>query len=400
MREEGLPCAESYCFNPCHLKDDEAGGNKIAMRNVLGENFVELRTSSCEYHFQNTVKRHQKFMKEDDRNQYSTSCFDMQKAPIRELYGSIANQLLISSQDEKCQRSLNSALSFWDKCKCRWALSYRAATHRIPRSSLAEAAHASMKAAGEKNLSLSDAAYADITASVRLEAKFVNRELGVPSPGTGPSGDDLLIRDEMRQIARTHAYIENNPISVDNTGMFDETRSHRPDKRAKASLPKIKQKRFRSLQSSCFMMALEQSKKHHIYTKVIDLVSRGGETIINIEQRKKKYSITLSGEVFCTCTTSQKADREICSHVIWVYTNVLSLKETDVTVAQVSFESKSLAKLMSLCPSSIPVHLTKCSERTNGRMIHRKVQEHPKFNNYQELVIDRKGNTAPCRCSG
>ena len=146
------------------------------MRNVLGENFVELRTSSCEYHFENAVKRHQKFMKEDDRNHYSTLCFDMQNAPTRELYESISNELktLISSQDERCHRSLNSALSFWDKCKCRWALSYRAATHRIPLSSLAEAAHASMKAAGEKNLSLSDAAYADITDSVRLEAKFVN----------------------------------------------------------------------------------------------------------------------------------------------------------------------------------------------------------------------------------
>ena len=55
---------------------------------------------------------------------------------------------------------------------------------------------------------------------------------------------------------------------------------------------------------------------------------------------------------------------------------------------------------MSLCRSSVPVHLTKCNERNNDRMIHRKVQEHPKFNNYQEWVIDRKGNTAPCRCSG
>ena len=187
------------------------------------------------------------------------------------------------------------------------------------------------------------------------------------------------------------------PISVENNGMFDETRSHRPDKRAKASLPKIKQKRFRSLLSSCLHHgAGEMSKRYHINSKVIDLVSRGGETIINIEQRKKKYSITLSGEVFCTCTTSQKADRKTCSHVIWVYTNVLGLNETDVTVAQVSFESKSLAKLMYLCPSSIPVHLTKCSERSNDRMIHKEVQEHPKYNNYQEWVIGRKGNTAPC----
>ena len=108
-------------------------------------------------------------------------------------------------------------------------------------SSLAESAHASMKAAGDKNLSLVDAAFADITDSVRLEARFQNQQSGEIARGAGPSGDDLLTREEIRQIARTESYSSDQFGDV---GMYDESRSHRPDKVAKASLPKVKQKRL------------------------------------------------------------------------------------------------------------------------------------------------------------
>ena len=54
-------------------------------------------------------------------------------------------------------------------------------------TSLAEAAQASMKAASEKNFSLVDTTYADITDSARLDAKWINRIEGEESRGSGPS---------------------------------------------------------------------------------------------------------------------------------------------------------------------------------------------------------------------
>ena len=44
-----------------------------------------------------------------------------------------------------------------------------------------------MKAASEKNVSLVDATYADITDSARLDAKWINRIEGEESRGSGPS---------------------------------------------------------------------------------------------------------------------------------------------------------------------------------------------------------------------
>ena len=58
-------------------------------------------------------------------------------------------------------------MKFWDSIKSRWATSYWVGLHNIPKSSLAEAAQASMKAASEKNISLVDATYPHITDSAR-----------------------------------------------------------------------------------------------------------------------------------------------------------------------------------------------------------------------------------------
>ena len=56
-------------------------------------------------------------------------------------------------------------------------------------------AHASMKSADERKLSLVDAIFADITDSARIEARCQNRKNGERCSGTGPSGYDLSIRN-------------------------------------------------------------------------------------------------------------------------------------------------------------------------------------------------------------
>ena len=86
--------------------------------------------------------------------------------------------------------------------------SYRVGLHNIPKSSLAETAQASMKAASEKNISLVDATYADITDSARLDAKWINRIEGEESRGSGPSQVELDERYEARQINRAKRCIE------------------------------------------------------------------------------------------------------------------------------------------------------------------------------------------------
>jgi len=76
----------SYVLNPYHLKDDENGGNKIGMREVLGEAFVNERTSSCEYHFDASVKVHKKYVSVASRQFYSELCISLKASATEELF--------------------------------------------------------------------------------------------------------------------------------------------------------------------------------------------------------------------------------------------------------------------------------------------------------------------------
>ena len=167
---------------------------------------------------------------------------------------------LIQTQRDGDQKPLLDALEFWNKVRPRWATAFKSVIHGASRSSLAEVAHASMVAAREKGLSLVDSVYADISDSLRLSAKWENRQDGESSQGSGPSGLDLLERDEERQIQRAKAFIRESAEVSSKSGfsslsapptakrcrtgdesdvctlnVLDPARSHRPDKQIRVN---------------------------------------------------------------------------------------------------------------------------------------------------------------------
>ena len=79
---------------------------------------------------------------------------------------------LTKRQNAAVSKSLTDTLNFWDRVKYRRGSPFKFNLHNIARSSLAEAAQASMKAADEINVSLVGSAYYDITDSARLQAKW------------------------------------------------------------------------------------------------------------------------------------------------------------------------------------------------------------------------------------
>ena len=102
-------------------------------------------------------------------------------------------KLVETLKSPQSKKSLHDFLKFWDERKFRWVLVYRnQSTSYIPRNSMAEAAHAKMKAGGRKNLSLVDAAYEDTQASACFEARWQKRKDGERSTGRGPTGKNLL----------------------------------------------------------------------------------------------------------------------------------------------------------------------------------------------------------------
>ena len=134
----------------------------------------------------------------------------MKNAVSEDAYIRVKRQLdeLIKWQNAAVSKSLTDTLNFWDKVKYRCASAFKFNLHNITRSSLAEAAQASMKAADEINVSLVDAVYYDITDSARLQAKWENRINGERCTGCGTSPLELSERSSRRQIGQAHGFID------------------------------------------------------------------------------------------------------------------------------------------------------------------------------------------------
>ena len=226
---------QDVTFNPFHLKDDKNGANKIGMRAVSGEMFVNERTSSCEFHIDKNVTKRKSHIVKESQEYYFSLLQKLKNAPSINDFEKNLFKTLITQQIPGNRNSLRETLQFWLKAKHRWTVCYRSSLHGIPLSSLAETAQASMKAAGGKNVSLIDVVYASVTDSVRLEAKIQNREIGEVVRGTGPSESEVQKRRERRQILHAEQMVERQAISGEdllfNDTIFDVTCSHRPDKR-------------------------------------------------------------------------------------------------------------------------------------------------------------------------
>ena len=161
-----------------------------------GKEFVEQRTSSCEYHFNESVKKHAKEVTDTDR--YYQLIDDMKNSSTELRYLSKKEEFdtfIKTIKSASCRKSLDAFINFWNERNFRWVLAYRKQSNcGIPRNSLAEAAHAKMKSGGRKNLSLVDAAYADTEASACFEACWQKRKDGERSTGNGPTGMNIQYR--------------------------------------------------------------------------------------------------------------------------------------------------------------------------------------------------------------
>ena len=114
----------------------------------------------------------------------------------------------------------------------------------------------------------------------------------------------------------------------------------------------------RSLHSIAFVKALTKSKSKSPYTKITNIVKREEGIEVVVQEEQKRYRVSIGEDVFCTCTPSQRADRKICNHVIWVYMNLLKFTEDDVTIGQIHTDTPTLMKLLNICPLSIPDNLS------------------------------------------
>ena len=100
---------------------------------------------------------------------------------------------------------------------------------------------------------------------------------------------ELMEREEIRQVALADRFLQNpndnhddEEMDIENEsdpslGIYDPTKSHRPDKRARHHpivTPPSSQRRRRSINSVAFKKALTTSKSRSSYTKIVNIIKR------------------------------------------------------------------------------------------------------------------------------
>ena len=148
-------------FNPNNIQSDEHGCTKIAIKVVLGEEFLKPHTLGCDYHLDRSVDKSKKYLNSSDFELFCFLVNSLKNNVMEDGYNREKKKLinLIFKQAEFCQRALTDMLDFCDDVKYRWVVAFKSNTYNFSQSTLAEAAEASIKAGEEKNVSLIDAAY-------------------------------------------------------------------------------------------------------------------------------------------------------------------------------------------------------------------------------------------------
>ena len=68
-------------FNPTTIQCDEHASAKIGLKNVYGDEFVENRTSGCEFHLQKSIDRHKKYFNTNDGTAFNMLVLAMKNSP-------------------------------------------------------------------------------------------------------------------------------------------------------------------------------------------------------------------------------------------------------------------------------------------------------------------------------
>ena len=105
--------------NPSIIQCEEHLSNQNGIEAVFGQDFVENRTASCEYHFEKSVEKHLKLLATEDKQSYKTLATSLKNTMTEEAFIKVKAQLelLIKMQSDSSVKSLMETLRFWEKVK-------------------------------------------------------------------------------------------------------------------------------------------------------------------------------------------------------------------------------------------------------------------------------------------
>ncbi|CAB4026084.1 Hypothetical predicted protein [Paramuricea clavata] len=247
-------------------------------------------------------------------------------------------------------------LKLWDNRRTHIVEAYRP-LYNAPNVNLTEASHASMEHCGGCNLSLVDAAYYDISESLRLAQMLQAYGDGAVKAGSGPSTADQQAKEYSREKRRTESYIRQldefvadnippigDPRPLENTTYsVNEDASHRPSKGAK-DRNDTPPTRTRVKGSKDFQKSLELAKvmrgKYKVERTILPSPTNSSFHLRSPDG--SLYTIEISKVPKCDSPYSSAKKGTVCKHRIFILVEKCGVDFNSRLLWQTSFRNEEV----------------------------------------------------------
>ena len=404
-----------YVFNPKGWCTDMAGANIEGLRRSFGPDAVE-RIKTCEFHFKDCRNKHARRLQVDDRSQFKELCNELLNAASLPAYDK-AKENLDDFIGETPERNFLSTWVEWWHRRRKFIFHAFFTIEGAPKMNHAELIHASWVKRDKMNMTLLDAAHADVRDNVQLEVEHKSYMLGGAKGGSGPSLKDVRQRRTREQLARAKRLgeellredIPDEARASGSTSLGSDSSSfdsHNASTSARRS-SESRNERFRSTRSKVFQDRLARAREDGNKVKCKILQESPLQRIYCIYNSSAlSYRVVMSCSPSCTCPDYQKnGGKELCKHIIWTTMFVLGVPEDSHLMQQITLTRQELSTIFHNAPTRIPDNVlysetfTRTCPRNSVQDLLRHDRRFAQPQVWKVIVKEKKKGPSP-RCRG
>ena len=352
----------NYVFNPRGWITDMAGANIQGLKNVFGTSAVD-RIKTCEFHFKDFRNRQARKLDEANKSRFKKLCNALLQAATTPGYEAAQENLLHFTNEDDQHKFLQSWFEWWDN---RRGLIFSAFTSDKggSRMNQAETIHASWVKRDRPNLSLLDAAHADVRDNIQLEVEYRKFQDGSSRGGTGPSISVQQSRETAQLNNRARVLgqelirddISDSDIVRTPENEVKDTNLHDKHNASVRSGPRRtegeRDGRYRPTRSKIFLSRLQNAKKEKDAIKVIDTaLDKNNLKCYTLATNSSRYKVTISKKHSCQCLDfSKKEQNELCKHIIWTLLYICKIPEDRELLHQVYLTENESSQILANTP--------------------------------------------------
>ena len=242
----------------------------------------------------------------------------------------------------------------------------------------AEAIHASWVKRDRRNLSLLDAAQADVRDNIQLEVSYKAFQNGSGKSGGGPSIQTQSMREGATQMRRARSLglelIREDITDNDRILISENATYSNPHDKHNGSVqcgPRRsdgeRNGRYRPSRSKTFLnkLRLAKEEKNDIKVKSLETGNDFEKSYTLVTKSLATYKVKIGKNHSCQCLDfSKNVGKDLCKHIIWILLNVCQIPEESELLQQVSLTEAECSEIFANAPP-IPEILKYASSARN-----------------------------------